>query len=178
MRKRLSLSKDAGKPGTPSDVVRRLFNDVLSGASPDAAPKVVDQNVVIHGAYPQDITGIASLRKLVATYQDTLQTIRISADSTIEIGDIVVCRWSARGKIANVWPLPVVKLDIPGAVSTFRLRNSRIIEIWALDISFDPSDYEEDDDDGPVGSAPPGPRWVPPEPTSKPRASAEPERGR
>jgi hypothetical protein len=152
----------------PADLVRRFFSDVMSGESKTAPAQVLGDKVVVHGAGRWDVKGRAGVVKLLGESREKLPHFGISINSILELDDLVICRWTGLGSVTGIWPIPVVGLEVPGAVSVFRVSQQRIVEIWSLDPSFDPSDWEEDDDDGPVGGAPAGPRWVPPKPTSKP----------
>lgn len=158
------------KAATPQELVRRFFSDVISGESKTAPAQVLGDKVVVHGAGRWDVQGRGDVLKLLEASREKLPHFGISVDSILELGDIVVCRWTGTGSITGVWPIPVVGLEVPGAISVFRINDQRIVEVWSMDPSFDPSDWEEDDDDGPVGGAPAGPRWVPPRPTPKPRS--------
>ena len=155
------------KAVTPRTIVERFFTEVIPG-EPGAAPaQLLSDKIVVHGAGRWDVTGRAAVLKLLEKARTAVPHFEIAVDSILEVGDIAVCRWTGAGSLTGVWPIPVIALEVPGAISVFRVSEQRIAEIWALDPSFDPSDWENDDEDGPVGGASAGPRWIPPKPQAK-----------
>ena len=106
-----------------------LFNsdDVAAGAA-----GVLAEDVVFHGATPEDIQGVDGVTAYIAGYRRAFPDARSTVEAQVEEGDMVVTRWTARG--THTGPLG----EIPatgntyelGGVTIERIEDGRIAEVW------------------------------------------------
>ena len=77
-------------------VLSRLFEEAINGGNLDVVDEVLGADCVYHGAH-EDVTGTASLKRLIETFRKAFPDLRIAIDSQIASNNKVVTRFTAVG---------------------------------------------------------------------------------
>jgi predicted ester cyclase len=129
----------AGDPSADTElsraVVKRLFENVLSGHDLDALAEIASPDILIHPtAMPCEASyyGINGAGVWLGESWKAFPDLTITDDFTVAQGDIVAVRWTARGTSkGNFLMLPPTgeAVEYTG-VSMYRIEAGKIAEIW------------------------------------------------
>jgi len=82
---------------TATDVVRRLFDDVLNRREPAALERLVAEDYVEQNAYPGQPAGRAGVAARIALLLTAFPDAQFVLEDTIVADEKVVARWNMRG---------------------------------------------------------------------------------
>jgi predicted ester cyclase len=147
-------------------LARRFREDLWNTGDLGIAAELVHPDCLIHGRIPfrtDFARGPEALGQLVLFYHLAFSEVRVTAEQIIAEGDMVVVRWTARGR--NTGDLlglpPTGRLAATSGVDVLRIADGRIVEGW---VSWDTLSLLEDlvaPEAKEGAGAPPGPSFLP-----------------
>jgi steroid delta-isomerase-like uncharacterized protein len=118
----------------PKQISRQIIEEVFNDGRLDLVDEIVTANFIGHDpALPQETSGPAGLKELVAGYRDAFPDIKITIDDQIAEGDRVVTRWTARGTHkGDLWGIGATgkEATITGT-TTDKIENGHLVESWS-----------------------------------------------
>ena len=115
------------------EVVRRFYTEVWDRGNVDVAFEVFAEGYVRHDLRPsQAIPGPEGQRKIAADFRRAFPDLRMTIDLILAEGDLVAARWTTTGTHTGTWAdvEPTGKRVAFSGVNIFRVRDSKIVEIW------------------------------------------------
>jgi len=122
-------------PKLSKAVIKRFFEDVLTGHDLDALAEIVSPDILIHPtAMPCEASyyGINGVGGWLSEQLKAFPDLTIIDDFSVAQGDIVAVRWTARGTSKGEFLMlpPTGKAVEYTGVSMYRIEDSKIAEIW------------------------------------------------
>ena len=121
-------------PSRNVELVYRWFDEIWANGRLDAIDELLSPDAVIHGLGEpgREAGGHAPFKDFVSRFQSSFSDIRVTVDQTVEEGDMVASRWTARmthnGDGLGIPPTNR-KVQVSG-MSMGRFRDGRMIEGW------------------------------------------------
>lgn len=114
-------------------LVRRFFDEILSGQNQATVAAIVAEDFVgHHPQFPQGIRGRDGLLQIVTTFHVAFPDLSYRVEELIEEGALVAARWSAsgthRGPLLSV--PPTGRTGSISGIDLFRLEAGRCAEMW------------------------------------------------
>ncbi|HYU35571.1 MAG TPA: ester cyclase [Thermoanaerobaculia bacterium] len=122
-------------PADPKAIARRFREDLWNTGDLSIADAIIDRECVIHARIPfatDFMRGPDAVAQLVLFYRLAFSEIRVTVDGLVAEGDLVVSRWTARGR--NTGDLlglpPTGRETVTTGIDFLRIAGGRIAEGW------------------------------------------------
>jgi len=117
-------------------LVERYFETIWNEGEFDKEPEFVDPDIVVHAPpIPGIPAGIAGPLMIVKTFRAAVPDLHLTNDDLLGEGDLVVQRWTARGKHTGDDLFGAAasgaELTMTG-INEFRIESGRIAERWGV----------------------------------------------
>ena len=114
-------------------IVRRYFEEVLSGRDIALADDLLAEELDTHGRFPGQRAGREGLKEVIRSFHGACPDLDVKIEDMLAEGDRVATRWSAAGTVeADLFGIaPGGQELILGGIVIHRLAEGRIVEQWA-----------------------------------------------
>lgn len=117
-----------------TDVVRRLYEDVINHDRLDEFDELIAPDYVNHGPFPWGVRDRDDLRRFYVVRELGFPDIQTSIDETVSAGDVVAYRMTVSGtdtgEFLGIGPTGR-RIHVTG-IGWVRVRDGQIIEHWGL----------------------------------------------
>jgi steroid delta-isomerase-like uncharacterized protein len=115
-------------------LIRRIMEEVWNNWSLDAAREFYAQDYIDHARPPGEPQGMAGLEKVFFEWREAFPDWKITVESLVSEGDLVVALLSAVGthKGAFMGVSPTGRRVAVKAIEMFRISGGKVVEFWAV----------------------------------------------
>lgn len=120
-----------------SEVVRRLYDEVLNEGRLELLDELAVADHVEHNPFPQQSQGVAGLKQRASMVRTAFNP-HFTIEHLIADGDKVAVMWSNTGTHVGEWFgfAPTGKTIVTHGVDVYRMRDGKLVEHWdVVDVS-------------------------------------------
>jgi steroid delta-isomerase-like uncharacterized protein len=114
--------------------MHRWFDEVWNKGNASAIDEMMVEDAVVHGLGEADaaVRGPAAFKPFAARLRGAFPDIHVTIDDTIEEGDLIAARWTARmtHRGDHLGPPPTGRAVTVTGMSMGRLRDGKLVEGW------------------------------------------------